>query len=56
MIGLRITCVTKPNRYSGHEHITSVGVDGYPTRYSVGEVIQRIRSGVYEFHTLVSEP
>jgi len=53
MIALRVTCVTKPNRYNSHEHITSVGVDGYPSRYSIADVIRSIRSGVYEFYTLV---
>jgi hypothetical protein len=53
MIGLRVTCIEKPNRYSSHEHITSVGVDGYPSRYTVAQVIQCIRSGGYEFYTQV---
>jgi hypothetical protein len=54
MTALRITCIEKPNRYGSHEHITSVGVEGLARRLTVAEVIQYIRSRVYDFYTLVS--
>jgi len=50
---LRITCVTKPDRFSTHERIASVGVENAPGRLSVADVIRFIRSQSYAFYTLV---
>jgi len=50
----RITCVTKPNRNSAHEHITSVGVEGFARRLRVDEVIDYLHSKTFAFYTWVN--
>lgn len=54
MTEFRITCVTKPNRYSSHEHITSVGVEGFSNRLSIADVITYTRTLGYAFYTWVN--
>ncbi|MDQ6891136.1 MAG: DUF3892 domain-containing protein [Acidobacteriota bacterium] len=52
MTSYRITCVVKPDRFSRHEHITSVGgpAEG-GWRATTPQVIQWIESNTYSFYT-----
>jgi hypothetical protein len=54
MTEFRITCVTKPDRFSSHERITSVGVEYFEKRLTVAEVVHYIQSKALAFYTLVN--
>ena len=54
MADYKVTCVTKPDRYSAHEHITRLGgvrPDGGRWEDSVENVIRIIESGHHRFYT-----
>lgn len=46
----RVTCITKPNRFSPHEHITRVGGQGW--RWTREDVITSIDGGTNTFHVI----
>lgn len=49
----RVTCVTKPDRDSGHEHITHVGNDLERWHFTREEVVQKIEAARPDaFHVL----
>lgn len=49
MTDIRVTCVTKPDRTSPHEHITHLGGrNGY---WAVQDVISSIQNGTNTFYT-----
>ena len=51
MANCQITCITKPNPQSSHEHITHVGNPAWSMkRLTVEDVIQRIRSNTDTFY------
>lgn len=51
MADCRITCITKPNVNSPHEHITHVGNPMWsPRRITVQNVINDIRGGINSFY------
>ena len=50
MADYRVTCITKPNRNSQHEHITELGGNGWTL--PVQSVISYIDNGTHTFHTL----
>lgn len=49
MADVQVTCITKPDRNSPHEHITHLG--GRTWRWSVQDVITSIQSGTNAFYT-----
>lgn len=49
MADAQVTCVTKPNRNSPHEHITHLGGSGWT--WSVQDVISSIENGTNTFYT-----
>lgn len=48
-MSIQITCVTKPNRYSSHEHITHVG--GYGWTKTREQVIREIDNRLNSYFT-----
>lgn len=51
MADCQITCITKPNVHSAHEHITHVGNSGWSMkRLPVEEVIRMIKNGINTFY------
>ena len=52
MANCQITCITKPNPQSQHEHITHVGNPSVPWKLTTPEVIQRIEGKVYTFYVV----
>lgn len=51
MANCQVTCITKPNVNSPHEHITHVGNPAWSMkRLTVEDVIQRINSGTDTFY------
>lgn len=55
MPDLQVTCVTKPNRFSAHEHITHIGGNWTPRRIiRVEEAIDLIDSRQVTFYTLTT--
>ena len=48
----QVTCVTKPDRYNTHEHITHIG--GTNWRMTREEAIRRIDAKTASFYTLVN--
>jgi hypothetical protein len=52
MSDFRITCVTKPNRSSQHEHITNVGGQENGGWYETRDrVVSLIDTNIHTFHT-----
>ena len=49
MADAQVTCITKPDRNSSHEHITHLG--GRTWCWSVQEVITSIQNGTNTFYT-----
>lgn len=49
---LQVTCVTKPDRFSAHEHITHIGGNWTPRILRVEEAIDLIDSGKAAFYTV----
>lgn len=52
MANCQITCITKPNVNSSHEHITHVGNPSVPWKLTVEQVIQNIDSKVDTFYVV----
>ena len=52
MANCQITCITKPNVNSSHEHITDVGNPSVPWKLTVEQVIQRIDSKTDTFYVV----
>jgi hypothetical protein len=52
MAEFEVTCITKPNRESRHEHITHIGNVSAGWRMSREEAIRRISSNTDSFYTL----
>jgi hypothetical protein len=50
MADARVTCITKPNRESPHEHITHLGGTGW--KWTREEVIASIDARTNTFHVL----
>jgi hypothetical protein len=50
MADVRVTCITKPNTYSAHEHITHLGGPGW--KWTREEVIRSIEGGTNKFYVL----
>lgn len=51
MADCQITCITKPDVNSAHEHITHVGNPGWTVkRLPVEDVIRTIKSGINTFY------
>jgi hypothetical protein len=50
MAKYQITCITKPNVNSPHEHITHVGNPSVPWKLETKEVIRQIDSGINQFY------
>jgi hypothetical protein len=50
MASYQITCITKPNVNSPHEHITHVGNPRVPWKLKTEEVIHQIESKVSTFY------
>ena len=48
MSSVRVTCVTKPNRFSTHEHITHLGGNGWT--WTREEVIRSIDAHSHTFY------
>jgi Protein of unknown function (DUF3892) len=49
MADVQVTCVTKPDRNSPHEHITHLG--GRTWHWTIQEVITSIQNGMNTFYT-----
>lgn len=54
MADCRITCITKPDVNSPHEHITHVGNPSVPWKLAREQVIRNIESKVDTFYVLDS--
>ncbi|MBU6388540.1 DUF3892 domain-containing protein [Patescibacteria group bacterium] len=52
MANCQITCITKPNVNSSHEHITHVGNPSVPWKLTVEQVIKNIDNGVDTFYVV----
>jgi hypothetical protein len=50
MADVQVTCITKPDRYSEHEHITHVGGAGW--KWTRERVIQSIDEGSNTFYVM----
>ena len=50
MADVRVTCITKPNPMSPHEHITYIGGDGW--KWDRDKVIQSIEAKTNTFYVL----
>jgi hypothetical protein len=48
----QVTCITKPNRFSTHEHITHIGNVSSGWRLTRETAIYRIEFGVAKFFTI----
>ncbi len=48
----QVTCVTKPNRSSTHEHITHIGNTSAGWRLTREEAIRRIEGNIEAFYTV----
>ncbi len=46
---LNVTCVTKPHRFSPHEHITEIGNQADGWRYDTQTAVRLIEAGVARF-------
>ena len=49
---LQVTCVSKPNRMSPHEHITHIGNRNQGWKFTREEAISRIEREINSFFTL----
>lgn len=47
-----VTCITKPNRFSPHEHITHIGNIARGWRLTREEAIRRIEGNLEAFYTV----
>lgn len=52
MADVRVTCITKPNLLSAHEHITHIGNSGSGWKWTREQVIESIRAGTNTFYVL----
>lgn len=52
MTEYQVTCVTKPNRFSAHEHITHIGGNWTPRTLRVEAAIDLIDSRKAAFYTV----
>jgi hypothetical protein len=50
MADIQVTCITKPNRMSAHEHITHLGGGGL--KWTREEVIRLIDAKINTFHVV----
>ena len=51
MTNYQVTCITKPNAHSSHEHITHIG--SYGTIWTSEQAIRLIEAGTASFYVLV---
>lgn len=50
MANCQITCITKPNVHSPHEHITHVGNPSVPWKLTTTQVIHKIENKIDTFY------